>query len=224
VLRHHWRSVLVGIGARFAENILYYTVVTFSITYLKLVVNKDTSQILLLMFGAHLLHFFMIPLMGYLSDLVGRKPVYLVGAVLTAFWGFVGFPLMDTGNNWLIMAAITLGLAIESMTYAPYSALMAEMFPTHVRYTALSLCYQVAPIFAGSLAPLIAITLLNKYHSSTPIAFYLVGASLISVVAVGLTRETRGKSLHLVDSEAAARVAAHNGAEPIATRRGDSLA
>ena len=153
-------------------------------------------------------HFFLIPLMGYLSDLVGRKPVYLVGAVLTAFWGFVGFPMMDTGNNWLIMAAITLGLAIESMTYAPYSALMAEMFPTHVRYTALSLCYQVAPIFAGSLAPLIAITLLNKYHSSTPIAWYLVGAALISIVAVGLTRETRGKSLHQVDAEAAARIAA----------------
>lgn len=213
VLRHHWRSVLVGIGARFAENILYYTVVTFSITYLKLVVHKDTSQILLLMFGAHLLHFFMIPLMGYLSDLIGRKPVYLTGAVLTAFWGFVGFPMMDTGNNWLIMAAITLGLAIESMTYAPYSALMAEMFPTHVRYTALSLCYQVAPIFAGSLAPLIAITLLNKYQSSTPIAFYLVGAAVISIIAVSLTRETRGKSVRTVDAEAATRVAAREQAE-----------
>ena len=221
VLRHHWRAVLVGIGARFAENILYYTVVTFSITYLKLVVHKDTSQILLLMFGAHLLHFFLIPLMGYLSDLVGRKPVYLTGAVLTAFWGFIGFPMMDTGNNWLIMAAITLGLAIESMTYAPYSALMAELFPTHVRYTALSLCYQVAPIFAGSLAPLIAITLLNKYHSSTPIAWYLVGAALISIVAVGLTRETRGKSLHAVDAEAAARIAAGQAA-PV--RQGSSLA
>ena len=184
-------------------------------------VHKDTSQILLLMFGAHLLHFFLIPLMGYLSDLVGRKPVYLTGAVLTAFWGFVGFPLMDTGNNWLIMAAITLGLAIESMTYAPYSALMAELFPTHVRYTALSLCYQVAPIFAGSLAPLIAITLLTKYHSSTPIAFYLVGAALISIVAVGLTRETRGKSLHAVDAEAAARIAAGQ-ATPV--RQGNSLA
>jgi len=208
VLKHHWRAVLVGIGARFAENILYYTVVTFSITYLKLVVHKDTSQILLLMFGAHLLHFFLIPLMGHLSDLVGRKPVYLVGAVLTAFWGFVGFPLMDSGNDWLIMAAITLGLAIESMTYAPYSALMAELFPTHVRYTALSLCYQLAPIFAGALSPLIAISLLKEYNSSTPIAWYLVAAAAISIVAVGLTRETRGKSLREVDAEAAARVAA----------------
>ena len=79
VLTKHWRAVLIGIGARFAENILYYTVVTFSITYLKLVVHKDTSQILLLMFGAHLLHFFMIPAMGYLSDIIGRKPVYWSG-------------------------------------------------------------------------------------------------------------------------------------------------
>ncbi|WP_024717752.1 fosfomycin efflux MFS transporter AbaF [Pseudomonas putida] len=205
VVTKYWREVLIGIGACFAENILYYTVVTFSITYLKLVVHKDTSQILLLMFGAHLLHFFMIPAMGYLSDIIGRKPVYLIGAVLTAFWGFVGFPMMDTGNDWLIMAAITLGLAIESMTYAPYSALMAELFPTHVRYTALSLCYQVAPILAGSLAPLIAVTLLKEYNSSTPIAWYLVGAAAISIVAVAAAKETRGKSLRAVDEESVAR-------------------
>ncbi|WP_154605070.1 fosfomycin efflux MFS transporter AbaF [Arthrobacter sp. AQ5-05] len=205
VLRHHWRSVLIGIGARFAENILYYIVVTFSITYLKLVVEVDTSRILLLMFGAHALHFFMIPLMGYLSDIIGRKPVYLVGAVLTAFWGFVGFPMMDTGNDWIIMAAISLGLAIESMTYAPYSALMAEMFPTRVRYTALSLCYQFAPLLAGSLAPLIALTLLRNYNSSVPIALYLVAASVISILAVSLAKETKGKSLREVDEESAIR-------------------
>lgn len=131
--------------------------------------------------------------------------MYLIGAVLTAFWGFVGFPMMDTGNDWLIMAAITLGLAIESMTYAPYSALMAELFPTHVRYTALSLCYQVAPILAGSLAPLIAVTLLKEYNSSTPIAWYLVGAAAISIVAVAAAKETRGKSLRAVDEESVAR-------------------
>lgn len=207
VLRHHWRAVLIGIGARFAENILYYLVVTFSITYLKLVVQVDTSRILLLMFAAHAVHFVLIPLMGHLSDVFGRKPVYLVGAVLTAFWGFVGFPMMDTGNDWMIMAAIILGLAIESMTYAPYSALMAEMFPTRVRYTALSLCYQAAPILAGSLAPLIALTLLNNYHSSVPISLYLVGAAVISMAAVSLAKETRGKSLRVVDTEAETRIA-----------------
>lgn len=85
VLKYHKKSVIAGIGARFAENILYYMVVTFSISYLKLVVHKDTSQILLLMFGAHLIHFFIIPFMGHLSDIFGRKPIYLIGAVLTAF-------------------------------------------------------------------------------------------------------------------------------------------
>ena len=202
VLRYHWRAVLIGIAARFAENILYYIVVTFSITYLKMVVEADTSRILLLMFGAHLLHFFLIPLAGLLSDIVGRKPVYLAGAALTALWGFVGFPMMDTGNDWLIMAAIALGLAIESLTYAPYSALMTELFPTHVRYTALSLCYQFAPLLAGSLAPLISLSLLEKFHSSIPIAWYLVAAALISMVAVGLAKETRGVSLRDVDLRA----------------------
>ncbi|WP_194819447.1 fosfomycin efflux MFS transporter AbaF [Nocardia sp. XZ_19_385] len=205
VLRHHRREVLIGIGARFAENILYYIVVTFSITYLKLVVHVDTAPILALMLVAHLLHIGMIPAAGLLSDLIGRRPVYLTGAVLTAGWGFAAFPMMDTGNYALIIIAITLGLAIESLTYAPYSALMTEMFPTHVRYTALSFCYQVAPILAGSLAPLIAISLLNSFHSSVPISLYLVAAALISVLAVGLAKETSGKSLRAVDAEAAER-------------------
>ncbi|GAB4588921.1 fosfomycin efflux MFS transporter AbaF [Nocardia sp. IFM 10818] len=205
VLRYHRRAVLIGIGARFAENILYYLVVTFSITYLKLVVEVDTAPILGLMLVAHLLHFFMIPAAGLLSDLIGRRPVYLTGAVLTAGWGFAAFPMMDTGNYAIIIVAITLGLAIESLTYAPYSALMTEMFPTRVRYTALSFCYQVAPIMAGSLAPLIAVSLLNGFHSSVPISLYLVAAAALSVLAVGLAKETSGASLRAVDAEAAAR-------------------
>ncbi|MDF2036411.1 fosfomycin efflux MFS transporter AbaF [Cytobacillus oceanisediminis] len=195
VLKYHKKAIIAGIGARFAENILYYMVVTFSISYLKLVVDKDTSQILLLMFGAHAIHFFFIPLMGHLSDVWGRKPIYLTGAILTAFWGFIGFPMMDTGNDWIIMSAITFGLFIQSMTYSPYSALMTELFPTHIRYTALSFCYQVAPILAGSLAPLISLSLLNKYNSSIPISIYLVISSIISIACIMLVKETKGKSL-----------------------------
>ncbi|MED4203555.1 fosfomycin efflux MFS transporter AbaF [Neobacillus mesonae] len=195
VIKYHKRAIVAGVGARFAENILYYMVVTFSISYLKLVVNKDTSQILLLMFGAHAIHFFFIPLMGHLSDIWGRKPIYITGAILTAFWGFIGFPMMDTGNDWIIMTAITIGLFIQSMTYAPYSALMTELFPTHIRYTALSLCYQVAPILAGSLAPLISLSLLKTFNSSIPISIYLVLSSIISILSMMVVKETKGKSL-----------------------------
>ncbi|WP_433772644.1 fosfomycin efflux MFS transporter AbaF [Bacillus wiedmannii] len=201
VLKDHKKAIIAGIGARFAENILYYIVVTFSISYLKLVVDKDTSQILLLMFGAHAIHFFLIPLMGHLSDVWGRKPIYMIGAVLTAFWGFIGFPMMDTGNDWLIITAITIGLFIQSMTYSPYSALMTELFPTHIRYTALSLCYQVAPILAGSLAPLISLSLLNKFNSSIPISIYLVISSIISISCIMLVKETKGKSLTFKKAE-----------------------
>ena len=105
---------------------------------------------------------------------------------------------MDTGNDWLIMLAIVLGLFIESMTYSPYSALMTELFPTHIRYTALSFCYQVAPIMAGSLAPLIALTLLKEFNSSIPISLYLV-VSLISIVSILLVKETKGRSLAFKD-------------------------
>ena len=201
VLKDHKKAIIAGIGARFAENILYYIVVTFSISYLKLVVDKDTSQILLLMFGAHAIHFFLIPLMGHLSDVWGRKPIYMTGAVLTAFWGFIGFPMMDTGNDWLIITDITIGLFIQSMTYSPYSALMTELFPTHIRYTALSLCYQVAPILAGSLAPLISLSLLNKFNSSIPISIYLVISSIISISCIMLVKETKGKSLTFKKAE-----------------------
>ena len=201
VVKNHKRAIVAGIGARFAENILYYMVVTFSISYLKLVVHKDTTEILMLMFGAHAVHFFFIPLMGHLSDKVGRKPIYIIGAVLTAFWGFVGFPLMDTGNDWLIMLAIIFGLFIQSMTYSPYSALMTELFPTHIRYTALSLCYQVAPILAGSWAPLISLALLKEYNSSIPISIYLVGASVVSILCIMLVKETKGKSLTFEKAE-----------------------
>ncbi|PFN09249.1 MULTISPECIES: fosfomycin efflux MFS transporter AbaF [Bacillus cereus group] len=201
VLKDHKKAIIAGIGARFAENILYYIVVTFSISYLKLVVDKDTSQILLLMFGAHAIHFFLIPLMGHLSDVWGRKPIYMTGAALTAFWGFIGFPMMDTGNDWLIITAITIGLFIQSMTYSPYSALMTELFPTHIRYTALSLCYQVAPILAGSLAPLISLSLLNKFNSSIPISIYLVISSIISISCIMLVKETKGKSLTFKKAE-----------------------
>ncbi len=201
VFKDHKKALIAGIGARFAENILYYMVVTFSISYLKLVVDKDTSQILLLMFGAHAIHFFFIPIMGHLSDVWGRKPIYLTGAILTAFWGFIGFPMMDTGNDWIIMAAITFGLFIQSMTYSPYSALMTELFPTHIRYTALSLCYQVAPILAGSLAPLISLGLLKTYNSSIPISIYLVISSVISILSIMVVKETKGKSLTFKKAE-----------------------
>lgn len=161
--------------------------------------KTDTSDILRLMLVAHLVHFLVIPQIGRLSDRIGRRPVYAVGALLAGTWGFFAFPMMDTARDSMILAAIILGLLIHAFMYAGQPAIMAEMFPTRMRYSGVSLGYQVTSIVAGSLAPIIATALLRQYDSSVPVAFYLLGASVITIVAVYFTRETRGTSLHAVD-------------------------
>ena len=204
VLKRYPRGVITAMGLRFGENIMYYLVVTFSITYLKVQVGADTSSILWYLLVAHAVHFAVVPAVGYLSDRFGRKPVYMVGAVLGATWGFFAFPMMNSGNYVVVTSAVTIGLVIHAFMYAPQPAIMAEMFPTRMRYSGVSLGYQVTSIVAGSLAPLIAVKLLEVYDSSVPIAIYLAAACAITLVAVLFTRETNGidlKTLDVADAE-----------------------
>jgi MFS family permease len=199
VLRRYPRGVFTAMGLRFGENIMYYLVVTFSITYLKVHVKADTKVILWWLLAAHAVHFLVIPLVGRLSDRIGRRPVYLFGALTTATWGFFAFPMMDSGHRPVIMAAIIVGLVFHAFMYAPQPAIMAEMFPTRMRYSGVSLGYQVTSIVAGSLAPIIAVKLLSTYGTSVPIAWYLAGAAVVTLVAVGFARETRGADLEALD-------------------------
>ena len=200
VLRRYPRGVFTAMGLRVAENIMYYLVVTFSITYLKVQVHADTSDILWWLLVAHFVHFIVIPQVGRLSDRFGRRPVYLVGAIGAGAWGFFAFPMMSSGRYQLIMAAIIIGLVIHALMYAPQPAMMAEMFPTRMRYSGVSLGYQVTAIFAGSLAPIIAVKLLEVYRSPLPIAIYLAGAAGITLIALAFTRETNGLDLARVDA------------------------
>jgi MFS family permease len=199
VLKRYPRGVFTAMGLRFAENIMYYLVVTFSITYLKVQVHADTSDILWWLLTAHAVHFVAIPLVGRLSDRVGRRPVYFVGALAAGTWGFFAFPMMNSANYLVIMGGIIIGLVIHAFMYAPQPAIMAEMFPTRMRYSGVSLGYQVTSIVAGSLAPIIAVKLLEVYDSSVPIALYLAGAAVITLIAVYFTRETKGIDLATVD-------------------------
>ncbi len=207
VLKRYPRGVFTAMGLRFGENIMYYLVVTFSITYLKVQVGADTSSILWYLLVAHAVHFAAVPVVGYLADRFGRRPVYMVGAVLGGTWGFFAFPMMNSGNYVVITAAITLGLMIHALMYAPQPAIMSEMFPTRMRYSGVSLGYQVTSIVAGSLAPLIAVKLLDIYDSPVPISIYLAIACAITLVAVLFTRETNGIDLRTLDDADARDIA-----------------
>jgi MFS family permease len=199
VLKRYPRGVFTAMGLRFAENVMYYLVVIVSITYLKVQVGVDTNAILRYMLVAHAVHFVVIPLVGRLADRVGRRPVYAVGTVLAATWGFFAFPMMDSANYLLIIAAIVIGLVIHALMYAPQPAIMAEMFPTRMRYSGVSLGYQVTSIVAGSAAPAISVKLLEIFDSWVPIAIYLAISAAITLVAVYYLRETRGLDLATVD-------------------------
>ena len=199
VLKRYPRGVFTAMGLRFGENIMYYLVVTFSITYLKVQVGADTSSILWYLLVAHAVHFAVIPLVGRLADRFGRRPVYFTGAALGATWGFFAFPMMNSGNYAVVTAAVTIGLVIHAIMYAPQPAIMAEMFPTRMRYSGVSLGYQVTSIVAGSLAPIIAVKLLDVYDSSVPIAIYLALACAVTLIAVVCTRETKGIDLTSLD-------------------------
>ena len=125
--------------------------------------------------------------------------MYLVGAIAAGTWGFFAFPMMNTGNYLAIMGAIIIGLMIHALMYAPQPAIMAEMFPTRMRYSGVSLGYQVTSIVAGSLAPIIAVKLLDIYDSWVPIALYLAGAAVVTLIAALFMRETKGIDLATVD-------------------------
>ena len=160
---------------------------------------------------AHVVHFIVIPQIGRLSDRVGRKPVYLAGAVLGATWAFFAFPMFDTLNPVLIILAVTVGLCFHALMYAGQPAIMSEMFPTRMRYSGVSLGYQVTSILAGSMAPIIAAALLQKYSSWIPVAIYILIACAITVVAVVTLKETKGASLREVDAVDARK----HGLEPV---------
>ncbi|MFE2918335.1 MFS transporter [Kitasatospora indigofera] len=200
VLRHHWREVLVAMGARMAENISYYVMTTFVLAYAVTHVHLPKQTALNAVLVASAIQFALIPLFGALSDRVGRKPVYLVGAVGVGVWAFVFFTLVDAKSFGSLLLAVTIGLVFHSMMYAPQAAFFSELFATRMRYSGASIGAQFASVAAGAPAPLIATALLKDYGSSTPISVYVAIAAVITVLAVLCAKETRGRDLAEVDA------------------------
>ena len=146
---------------------------------------------------------FTVPLWGALSDRVGRKPLYLAGAVVTTLWAFPLFGLLDTESPVLIWLAIVVGVNLgHDLMYGPQAAYFSELFGTRVRYSGASLGYQLASVFAGGFAPLIATALLAANGGDpTLVALYMAGLGLISVVATLFAPETYQKDVYEDEEE-----------------------
>ncbi|MET7377226.1 MFS transporter [Streptomyces sp. NPDC005526] len=200
VLRHHWRDILVAMGARMAENISYYVITAFILVYAvtSAGVSKQTALNAVLIASA--VHFAVIPAWGALSDRIGRRPVYLLGAAGVGLWMFPFFSLIDTGTFVNLLIAVTVGLVLHGAMYAPQAAFFSEMFATRMRYSGASIGAQFASVAAGAPAPLIATALLADYGSSTPIALYVIAAAVLTLIAVGVAGETRHRDLAAVET------------------------
>jgi metabolite-proton symporter len=195
VFRRGWRQVLIAMGARMGENVSYYVITAFILVYVTTSLGLAKSVGLNAVLIGSAVHFVTIPLWGLLSDRVGRRKVYLFGAVGMAVWGFVFFALLDTRSFPVIAFATTVGLVLHGAMYGPQAAFFSELFGTRVRYSGASVGYQLASIAAGAVAPLIAVALLNAWGSTVPVSLYVLAMCLVTVVAVLAARETRGSAL-----------------------------
>jgi len=194
-LRMYPKNILLAMGARFAENGFFYIYATFTLAYATQALGMNRQDILNGVLIAAAIETFTIPAFGALSDVVGRRPVYIFGAIFSALMSFPLFMLLGTKQPGLAWIAIVLGLAVgHAAMYGPQASFLSELFGTKVRYSGVSLGYNLASIFAGALSPLIATWLMTQYKPETwPISVYMIILALITIVSVYYAVETHKK-------------------------------
>jgi MFS family permease len=214
VVTRHPKEILLSALVRMSEQAPFYVYTSFIFAYGTGALGFDRNSILIPVLVAAALSVIVIPTAGHLSDRFGRKPVYLTGVIGTAIWGFVYFGLLDTKLAVLVFIAIALSLILHDVQYGPQAAMIAESFPTSVRYSGSSIGYQLASIVAGGPAPLIATALLAAYKSSTPIAVYIALCAVLSLIAALLMPERARHDISVEHEEAAAAAAGVPAVQP----------
>jgi MFS family permease len=195
VIRRQPREIVLTALCRTAEQAPFYLFTSFVFTYGVDVLHLDRNFILTAVLGAAMLSFVSIPLFGHLSDRLGRKRIYMFGAALVGIYGFAYFRLLDTRMPYLVVIAIILSLVPHDIMYGPQAALIAESFPGRLRYSGASLGYQLSSLIAGGPAPLIATALLNRYRSPTPLALFILGCAIISLVSTAMLKDHANKDV-----------------------------
>lgn len=185
-LKYHWREVLIAAGLKVVETAPFYIFSTFVVSYATTTLSYQKSQALEAVTLGALVATIMIPLMGLLSDKVGRQRMYAVSVFTLGLFIVPWFMLLNTGTTWGIVLATVIAFGV---LWAPVTAVLgtlcSEIFTANVRYTGITLGYQLGAALAGGTAPLIATGLLAKYNGEwVPVAWYLAVTVTISLVAI----------------------------------------
>jgi len=195
VIKRQPGDILLSAFARMAEQAPFYIFTAFVFAYGTGTLHVSRDFLLVAVLVASVLSFVSIPLFGHISDRIGRKKMYMIGAVVCGVFGFIYFGLLNTGSLTLIFLAIVLSLIPHDMMYGPQAALIAESFSGRLRYSGASLGYQLASVIAGGPAPLIAAWLYSQYHSVWPIAWYIAACAVVTLVATAMMRDYTGLDL-----------------------------
>jgi len=195
VIKTQLKSLLLVLGMRFADNAVLYIPVVFTLSYLKLHLHLGGNIGLIGVFLAAATQVIFIPMFGALSDRIGRRIVYGGGAVAAALLMIPYFWMIDSGNVWAIWFAIALlGGAVYAALAGSQPAFFSELFPPQLRYTGVAGAREFGAI-AGGAVPLIAAALTAAYASATPVAIFVICMCLVTIVAVILAPETRGRQV-----------------------------
>jgi MFS family permease len=187
VIKRQPREILLSALVRMGEQAPFYIFTAFVFTYGTTVLKTSRDFVLIAVLTAAVVSFFTIPIAGHLSDRIGRRRMYLIGAAVMGVFGFIYFALLGTLVPGWIFLAIVLSLIPHDLMYGPQAALIAECFTGRLRYSGASLGYQLASVIAGGPAPLIATALFARYQSGYAIAWYILvcaGISLVSAAAL----------------------------------------
>jgi len=190
-----WRPILLTIGMRIASDVSYYVFAVFALSYLSTNLGMPRSWGLWAVIVGSVLQLGIIPGSAAASDRWGRRTVYMVGAAAVAVWAAVAWPLLSTGTVAAVVVAISVGIAAQGIMYGPMAAFVAELYDTRVRCSGASVGYQVAAIFGGAPAPLIATLLVSRFDSTTPVALYVIATAVLAFASAFFAAETRHRSL-----------------------------
>lgn len=195
VFRKQPGDVFRVVGIRAGADIVYYTCVTFMLTYVAQSLGLPREIGLVASLIAAGMQIFTYPAFAALSDRFGRRRVTIFGAVGCFLWIFAFFPMMDTKSSTMIVLAVVLGLFFHSAMYGVQASWICELFDAKHRYSGASVGYQLSGIVGGSLAPTISLWLLNTYQSTLAVQIYVALGCLIVAITALATRETRGINL-----------------------------
>ena len=196
VLKHNLREVILTALLRTGQQVPFYIFTTYIVSYAVTQLGYPRTTILNVVMLMSVISMGMIPLMGHISDKIGRKRITAIGCVAMMVFPFIYFAVVDTGSIGLAFLVILFGLPVHDLQYGPQAAFISESFPGSSWYSGASLGYQLASITAGGPAPLIALWLYEVTGTSMAVAGYVAVSAFISLVCVYLLKDTTGQLDH----------------------------